>query len=60
MPDPSLPGIGHNNGPTMDEGHRWRTHAWARAKAQAAPRLPVEPIMMIRPPPRACMAGIAA
>jgi hypothetical protein len=26
-------GIGHNNGPAMDDGRRWRVHAWRRAKA---------------------------
>lgn len=41
MADP-LPGIGHNNGPSMDEGRAWRVHAWTRAKAQAQEKLPVE------------------
>lgn len=43
MADP-LPGIGHNNGPSMDEGRAWRVHAWTRAKAQE--KLPVEIVRM--------------
>lgn len=32
----SPPSIGHNNGPTMERGRQWRTHAWRRAKANMA------------------------
>ncbi len=36
------PGIGHNNGPTMEPGRTWRRHAWSRARADLLPRLPIE------------------
>jgi len=45
MADP-LPGIGHNNGPSMDEGRAVRIHYWSRAKAEAQPKLPVEVVRM--------------
>lgn len=35
-------GIGHNNGPAMDAGLSWRRHAWARARADLLPTLPIE------------------
>ncbi|WP_375689803.1 hypothetical protein [Pseudooceanicola sp. LIPI14-2-Ac024] len=46
MPDPALPGIGHNNGPSMDGGRTRRIHQWARAKAQVQPQIPVEIVRM--------------
>lgn len=27
-------GIGHNNGPSLEPGHRWRTHQWRSAQKQ--------------------------
>ncbi len=36
------PGIGHNNGPAMDAGLSWRRHAWAKARADLLPVLPIE------------------
>jgi hypothetical protein len=35
-------GIGHNNGPAMDAGVSWRRHAWAKARADLLPVLPIE------------------
>lgn len=37
-----LPGLGHNNGPTMEPGARWRAHCWGKARKDLLPRLPVE------------------
>lgn len=34
--------IGHNNGPTMEEGAAWRTHCWATARKALVPHLPIE------------------
>ncbi|WP_373354317.1 hypothetical protein [Pseudoroseicyclus sp. CXY001] len=36
------PGIGHNGGPSMEPGFGWRRHAWARARAELMPHLPLE------------------
>ncbi len=36
------PGIGHNNGPTLEPGRAWRRYAWGRARAELLPRLPIE------------------
>ncbi|MFQ6548743.1 hypothetical protein AADZ90_012345 [Aestuariibius sp. 2305UL40-4] len=36
------PGIGHNQGPTMEAGYGWRRHAWGKARAALLPKLPVE------------------
>ena len=30
-------GIGHNGGPTIERGHRWRTFQWRRAQKAAMP-----------------------
>ena len=38
----SGPGIGHNNGPSFEPGRGYRRHAWARARADLLPRLPIE------------------
>ncbi|MQY42676.1 hypothetical protein GG681_08470 [Epibacterium sp. SM1969] len=29
-----IAGIGHNQGPSMEAGHRWRTHQWRKAQQQ--------------------------
>jgi hypothetical protein len=39
-----LPGIGHNQGPSLDAGRSWRTHAWRTARRELLPRLPLEVI----------------
>jgi hypothetical protein len=39
-----LPGIGHNQGPPLDAGRSWRTHAWRKARRELLPRLPLEVI----------------
>lgn len=36
------PGIGHNNGPTMEVGRAWRTFTWRKARADLLPQLPLE------------------
>ncbi len=36
------PGIGHNNGPTLESGAAWRKHCWGKARADLLPRLPIE------------------
>ena len=36
------PGLGHNGGPTMEPGARWRRHCWTRARAELLPRMPLE------------------
>jgi hypothetical protein len=36
------PGPGHNGGPTLEPGAGWRRLAWARARADLLPHLPVE------------------
>jgi hypothetical protein len=35
-------GIGHNNGPSLDEGKSWRAHCWRSARAALLPHLPIE------------------
>lgn len=40
------PGIGHNQGPSMEGGHRWRTFQWKRARAAAMPK--TMPLMVVR------------
>lgn len=39
-------GIGHNNGPELDANLGWRRHAWARARADLLPTLPVEVVRL--------------
>lgn len=34
--------IGHNGGPTMEQGRGWRRYAWARARAELLPKMPIE------------------
>ncbi|MCU0906443.1 MAG: hypothetical protein MUF73_03150 [Rhodobacteraceae bacterium] len=41
-PPAPVAGLGHNNGPAMDAGLSWRRHAWARARADLLPTLPIE------------------
>jgi hypothetical protein len=40
------PGLGHNNGPTIEPGHAWRTHVWTKARADLLPTLPIEVVRM--------------
>ncbi len=42
MTAPVLPGIGHNLGPTMEEGTSWRRHCWTEARRALLPTLPLE------------------
>ncbi len=39
-------GIGHNRGPSMDEGATGRAHAWRRARADLLPTLPIEVVRL--------------
>ena len=41
-----MSGIGHNNGPTMEPGPAGRRHAWARARADLLPTLPIEVVRL--------------
>lgn len=41
-----IPGIGHNAGPTLDEGATWRAHCWRQARAALLPTLPVEVVRL--------------
>lgn len=43
MQDDPAP-IGHNNGPSMAPGQGFRRHAWARARADLLPQLPLNVI----------------
>ncbi|WP_102110017.1 hypothetical protein [Oceaniglobus roseus] len=38
------PPIGHNNGPTLEPGARWRKHCWAEARSALLPQLPLNVI----------------
>ena len=40
------PGIGHNHGPTLERGLKWRTFQWQRARAAAMPK--TMPLMVVR------------
>lgn len=40
------PGIGHNQGPTLERGQKWRTFQWQRARAAAMPK--AMPLMVVR------------
>jgi len=42
LPGEHLPGIGHNRGPSLDGGRRWRAHCWQKARRELLPRLPIE------------------
>ncbi len=39
-----MPGIGHNQGPTMQAGHAWRRTAWEKSRKALLPRMPIEVI----------------
>ena len=39
-------GIGHNQGPGMDAGHRWRTYQWRKAQKEMMPN--TIPLMVVR------------
>lgn len=39
-------GIGHNNGPTMERGHKWRSYQWRRAQKKLMPN--TMPLMIVR------------
>ncbi|WP_299625049.1 hypothetical protein [uncultured Tateyamaria sp.] len=41
-----MPGIGHNRGPSMEAGHRWRTYQWRRAQKALMPN--TIPMMIVR------------
>ena len=41
-----MPGLGHNNGPTMEPGESWRRFAWGRARAALLPTLPIEVVRL--------------
>lgn len=41
-----MSGIGHNRGPTMEPGAGWRRYAWARARAELLPKLPLEVVRL--------------
>ncbi|MEJ6501644.1 MAG: hypothetical protein QNL54_09130 [Rhodobacterales bacterium] len=34
--------LGHNNGPTMEPGHGWRTHCWTVARKNLLGHMPIE------------------
>jgi hypothetical protein len=40
------PGIGHNNGPALDDGASRRRFAWARSREALLPTLPVEVVRL--------------
>ena len=39
-------GIGHNGGPSVDEGVSWRKHCWSSARERLLPVLPVEVVRL--------------
>lgn len=41
-----MPGPGHNNGPSLDEGAAWRTHCWRQARENLLPTLPIEVVRL--------------
>ena len=41
-----IAGIGHNRGPCADEGVSWRRFAWAKARADLLPTLPIEVVRL--------------
>ncbi len=46
MGDGMMPGIGHNQGPTMERGQKWRTFQWQKARAEAMPK--AIPLMVVK------------
>ncbi|MFK7835359.1 MAG: hypothetical protein AB8B60_04000 [Sulfitobacter sp.] len=41
-----MAGIGHNQGPSMERGEKWRTYQWQRARAKAMPK--TMPLMIVK------------
>ena len=39
-------GIGHNGGPSVEGGVRWRKHCWASARERLLPTLPIEVVRL--------------
>lgn len=39
-------GIGHNQGPTMEKGQKWRTFQWQKARQEAMPK--AIPLMVVK------------
>ncbi len=37
-----MSGLGHNGGPTLEPGAGWRSYAWARARRDTLPKMPLE------------------
>jgi hypothetical protein len=42
LPGERLPGIGHNQGPSIEVGRSWRVHCWKTARRELLPKLPLE------------------
>jgi hypothetical protein len=40
------PALGHNGGPSLDEGLSWRRHCWSRARERLLPTLPIEVVRL--------------
>lgn len=40
------PRIGHNGGPSLDEGLSWRRHCWTQARERLLPTLPIEVVRL--------------
>ena len=40
------PGIGHNQGPSLEKGHRWRTYQWRKAQKALMPN--TIPLMIVK------------
>ena len=38
--------LGHNGGPSMEEGTSWRRHCWTKARADLLPTLPIEVVRL--------------
>ena len=41
-----MAGIGHNQGPTLEKGHAWRTYQWRQAQKKLMPR--TIPLMIVK------------
>lgn len=41
-----MAGIGHNNGPTLERGHAWRTYQWRKAQKALMPK--TMPMMIVK------------
>lgn len=39
-------GPGHNGGPSLEGGVKWRTHCWRSARAALLPKLPIEVVRL--------------